>query len=763
MSGPMGPGAPAPFAKVAVERGLDAYPEGLTYGVPEGLDVVPGDLVRVPLGPSRGVQGWVTAIGGAELLGGLAAAKIRSIEGSAGVRLPPQVLQLATWVSSYYCCPIGQTLASVLPAAVRRGIGAREVRMVVRSTAALPARVTRQQRGLLEALEKAAPEPVEEHDLAQRAGLRGVASVRTLIRAGVLEAIRRTVVEAQWAEQAIDSRPAPVPSEEQRRAIDDIGATLAGGFSRHLLFGVTGSGKTEVYLSLLSRVLSAGGSALVLVPEIALTPQTAGRLLGRLAPHRVLILHSGLTQAQRHEQWRLALSGEPTVVLGARSAVFAPIPDRALRLVVVDEEHDTSYKQDQAPRYHGRDVAIRRAQLAKCPVLLCSATPSLESWHNATVRGITAMHRLPRRAPGLRTPRVEVVDFRAEVRQWADRRVHLLGPTLRGALTTTLAEGGQAILLLNRRGYANFVACPDQRCGWILDCDHCDARLVVHRTEGRGSGKGFVRCHHCLEERRLPRECPRCGRGVSVFGLGTQRIEEELARDVPALAAPGALVRVDSDSMHGAQDFHDTLGRFGRGEIRALLGTQMLAKGLDFPGVRLVGVISADTAINLPDFRAAERTFQLVAQVAGRCGRGADPGRAIVQTFQPDAEPIRRAALLDFEGFAKEELAQRERHGLPPSCRMARLVVRDRREDAAMAEATRLAEAIRGLPEAAAARIPAPTPCPLRRIADRFRVQVEILAPGAEPLAVLVAAARRARIIVPGAALAVDVDPVALL
>jgi primosomal protein N' (replication factor Y) len=566
----------------------------------------------------------------------------------------------------------------------------------------------------------------------------------------------------------------PALTDAQRGVVDAIGATLGRGFSQHLVFGVTGSGKTEVYMQLVRRALDAGRTALVLVPEIALTPQTGGRLLARFPQERVAILHSGLTASQRNQQWSLVARGEVRLVMGARSAVFAPIPDGALGLVVVDEEHDQSYKQDQMPRYHGRDVAIRRAQLAGCPVVLGSATPSLESWFNATERRASELHVLRSRAPGLRLPKVQVVDFAEERRRFPDRRVHLLGPTLAGAVQETLDGGGQVLVLLNRRGYANYIACSDARCGWMMRCDHCDAGMICHSLPDAGGGAAgrFVRCHHCQSEQRLPRDCPKCGRGVTVFGLGVQRVEEELARLHASLVPGETMIRIDADSMQDAADFHDALGRFGRGEARLLVGTQMIAKGLDFPGVRLVGVVNADTALNLPDFRAAERTFQLVSQVCGRCGRGADAGRAIVQTFQPDAPAIRLAAEHDYESFAREELALRRRFGLPPWRRMARMVLRDEDEERAREEAESLA---RTLAEAAAGgdrapggggptiEVSGPAPCPIARIADRWRMQVEVTAPGAAELGRFLTASRNAGILRPGEAMAVDVDPVALM
>ncbi len=600
------------FVRVAVERGVDHYPEGLTYAVPPDLnDLALGDRVRVPLG--RGdtpTPGYVIEI--CESVG-LDPARIKPVAGRDPTgALPAQLLELARWISNYYCTPIGMTLSTIIPAAVKRQIG-----MVSRTLVDLPsdatpgpgpgkpAKVSAMQRRALEVVRSLPPEqrPIELRRLAELADLRTTGPVKRLIEKGLLAGSARSSIEATWIEQAVDRRVPAELTADQRQAIETIAADLEAGFSAHLLFGVTGSGKTEVYIRLIEQVVAAGRVAIVLVPEIALTPQTGGRLIGRFPDHRVAVLHSGLTSAQRHQQWALVAEGTADVVLGARSAVFAPVPGERLGLIVVDEEHDGSYKQDQAPRYHGRDVAVRRAQLAGCPVLLGSATPSIESWFNATVRGGYRLHRLPDRVPGLRTPRVKIVDFVAERRMRHDRRVHLMGPTLEAATGATLAAGGQVLMMLNRRGYANYIACPDQRCGWLMCCDDCDATMVYHLDRRIPAG-GYLQCHHCEAQQRLPETCPVCSRRITTFGLGTQRVEQELHNKFPQLVEGETMMRVDSDSMHGARDLHAVLQRFGAGEIRLLLGTQMIAKGLDFPRVQLVGVINADTAINLPDFRA---------------------------------------------------------------------------------------------------------------------------------------------------------------
>jgi primosomal protein N' (replication factor Y) len=779
---------------VAVERGVDAYPEGLTYGVPTALAPLrAGQRVIVPLGRGdAATHGWVVRVLESPEFAAIPDARLKGVRTvDATTTLPSEVMELARWMSAYYACPLGVALAGVLPAAVKQGVGrvdrlfvslsqtGRDVVAALQARAgakrsrrtktaegapaetAIP-RLSAPQKRLLETLTDRTETEIESSELLAAASVATKAPLKALAALGLITTTTRTHVEADWLEQAarVGASAATLPTltPDQTRVVGEIGATLAKGFSQHLLFGVTGSGKTEVYLRLIRQCLDAGRTALLLVPEISLTPQTAGRVLDRFPSERVAILHSALTAAQRNQQWTLVAEGKARVVVGARSAVFAPIPDGALGLVLVDEEHDHSYKQDQAPRYHGRDLAIRRAQMAGCPIVLGSATPSLESWFNAVERHTSTLHRLPTRAPGLVTPRVEIVDFSQDVRRFRDRRVHLLGERLAESLARVVSEDGQAILLLNRRGYANWISCS-ARCGWLMRCEHCDAGMVCHE----GPRARFVRCHHCLTEQRLPEKCPDCAARVTVFGLGTQKVEEELSRVHPALAVPGAVLRVDGDTMRGSRDLHEALGRFAAGEVRVLVGTQMIAKGLDFPNVRLVGVVNADTALNLPDFRASERTFQLVSQVAGRCGRGSSGGRAIVQTFQPDAAAIRLAAAHDFEGFAAQELIARKRFGLPPFKRMARVVVRHESESSARSIAQHIHDSIARLPESSECSIRGPHPCPVTRVADRFRMQVEMLAPDAAALQRLVTAARNAGAFPGGEVAAVDIDPVALL
>jgi primosomal protein N' (replication factor Y) len=578
---------------------------------------------------------------------------------------------------------------------------------------------------------------------------------------------------------------------------------MSAGFSVNLLHGVTGSGKTEVYLRCIREVVQRGKQAIVLVPEIALTPQTVRRFTARF--RRVAILHSGLTATERHRFWQQISTGMADVVVGARSAIFAPLP--RLGIIVVDEEHEASYKQDQVPRYHARDIAIKRGQLEDVPVLLGSATPSLETYARANdaggagagVRSLAGSRTdgaasakpqadgrakpqaeepakaraddsrilvLPTRVRGLAMPHVEVVDMKVANR--FRRGVHLISERLETLLKTTVAQGHQAILLLNRRGYSNFVYCVS--CQSAIQCKYCDTTMTYHRAAGahakgatsaEGVHTGHLHCHYCLAVNPLPDKCPSCGMKLSLFGLGTQRVEEEIARKFPELK----FARVDSDTMRSSKDYEQLLGRFARGEIQVLLGTQMIAKGLDYPNVTLVGVISGDTSLALPDFRAAERTFQLITQVAGRAGRGDSPGRVVLQTFMPDDPTIQAAIKQDFVGFARTELRHRREVGLPPFGRMVRIVLRDQDQEKLFKYSEDLAAAVNeaARAEGDAVQVKGPMPCAINRIAGYFRNQLVMTSPEAARLQRILARVREKGALAKTERIAVDVDPVSLL
>ncbi|MBS0198031.1 MAG: primosomal protein N' [Planctomycetes bacterium] len=759
------------YVRVAVERGIDILdgPDGFTYGCGDPPPRI-GEHVMVPLGKGdRPAPGVVLEVGGAALAAGVPPNRIKPITSTSGALLPPSLMKLGAWMAEYYLCPLGMVLASVMPAPVKAGTGSRNIAMVDREPSPPDETQLRGHAAKMWDAVKALPHaefPMPLKELSIRCGAKTVATARALVAAGFLRQFDETHVRAAALKRADWELNKTLDlTDEQSAAVDGIAAAF-GSFSVHLLRGVTGSGKTEVYLRLISQTISEGRTALVLVPEIALTPQTAARFTGRLGEDRVAVLHSGLTAAQRHKEWRRACEGEARVVVGARSAVFAPLAN--LGLIVVDEEHDSSYKQDRLPRYNGRDVAIKRGQLEACPVVLGSATPSMESWHNATSQPPRfQLWSLTRRVGGASLPVVTLVDMTEERRKryqmGPDRFQHLLGPTLEAALEKTLREPAQAILLLNRRGFASYISCQNKACGHVLGCDQCDANLVLHRTRHFALG-GFVRCHHCEAEQMVPTKCPVCGGKLNLFSGGTQRLEEELARKYAALGIEEGrtMLRVDSDSMRGGGEYAETLARFASGEVRLLVGTQMLAKGLDFPGVRLVGIIDADTALHIPDFRSAERTFQLVSQVAGRAGRGEQPGTVIVQTHCPTNPAIILASRHDYVTFAELEMSVRKGARLPPVSRMARIVCRDKSAEKAQEAGRELAAALReAAPPDAAVR--GPIPCPIERIAGQFRTGIDVTAPTAAALSRLLASLRAKGLLKSDTRTAVDVDPVALM
>lgn len=766
------------FALVVPDRGIDR-PEPLTYGIPDRLsELQVGDRVAVPLG--RGDRTTPGTIVGLLTTADLPTEKIKLVSEALGARVPESVVELGQWMAHYYCCPLGMVLQTMVPAAVTKAIG-RKRRIVLDLTAQargaiasgiepkLPKSAAAAWRALVARRELVPAEPKVLRDALE---LASAAPLSRLEREGLLETRELVAVRAQGGSALmvadLDHVDAPILMAEQRGAVEAVARGL-GSFAPFLLFGVTGSGKTEVYLALLQAVLGRGESAIVLVPEISLTPQTLSRFAARLGGERIAVLHSGLSASQRHAEWQRIAQGEAQVIIGARSAVFAPTT--RLGIIIVDEEHDSSYKQDQLPRYHGRDVALKRAQIEGCPVVLGSATPSLESWHNAEA-GKFRLLELPGRAGGGVLPRVDVVDLMEERRTSAkERQLRAIGPTLHVAIERALGAGGQVMLLLNRRGYASYIGCADARCGWTLQCEWCDANMVYHRrtlpnADGTKRTLGHVKCHHCEAMNQLPAQCPKCGKKISLLGFGTQRLEEELAREFPDVLVDGqTMLRLDSDTMHHARDYQQALDRFRAGEIRLLLGTQMIAKGLDFPNVQLVGVVNADTALSLPDFRAPERTFQLVAQVAGRAGRSAHAGavaRVIVQTADPMSPAITFAAQHDYRGFARQELAVRKRAGLPPWGRMARLVFRDERIEKAEASAWAARHALD------AAKVDqltwrGPFPAPISRVGGHHRIALELLAPKAGVIQQALTMLRNQGLAKSDAHCAVDVDPVALM
>ncbi len=521
------------------------------------------------------------------------------------------------------------------------------------------------------------------------------------------ESLRRPVS----LEMPLLSLPEVTATPDQEQAIEAIrGALAAGRFATFLLHGVTGSGKTEVYLKAIEAAVRSGRRALYLVPEIGLTPLLARRMRSRFG--EILgLLHSGLTDGERYDEWRRIRDGRVDVVLGARSAVFAPIP--GLGLIVADEEHDASYKQDEHPRYNGRDLAIMRGKAAEAVVVLGSATPSMESYFQAR-RGRYRLLVLPERIGRAGLPPVERIDMREEFQ--ATGREAVLSRRLLAALEERLRRGEQSLVLLNRRGFSTFALC--RACGEQIQCRHCSIPMTLHLRQRR------LRCHYCDASREVPGACPACGSPHLHFGgTGTERLEEVLKS-----ALPGARVeRLDRDTARGRGSVEALLTRVERGEIDILLGTQMIAKGHDFPNVTLVGVLAADALLGLPDFRAGERAFQLLAQVAGRSGRGEREGQVIVQAYYADHHAIRFACEHDFTGFAARELDYRRALNYPPYSVLATVLVKDRRFDRARTQAALVGQVLRGL-AGSRLQILGPAPAPLERLRGEYRVQILVKA-----------------------------------
>ena len=533
-------------------------------------------------------------------------------------------------------------------------------------------------------------------------------TIRRLDELGAVTLAREVVErEPEPIETLADPEP-PVGmlTPHQREAVEALEATAgSGAFETALLHGVTGSGKTEVYARLARAAVARGRQALILVPEIALTPVIAARLRpgfgGRLA-----VQHSGLSDGARHDQWHRIRRGEVDVVVGTRSAVFAPLP--SLGLIVVDEEHDGSYKQDESPRYHGRDVAIMRAKRGDALVLLGSATPSLESYRHACA-GRYRRLALPQRVRSRPLPAVRVVDMREELASRGPDVV--LSAALAAAVDERLGRGEQALVLLNRRGFAASLLC--RGCGHTLECPDCSVSLTFHRAAGR------ARCHYCGYSRARPAACPMCsGTFLEHVGFGTERVQAEIERQWPA----ARVARLDRDTVRRRGAAARLIRRVARRELDILVGTQMVAKGHDFPGVTLVGVVSADVGLGVPDFRAAERTFQLLTQVAGRAGRGDTPGEAIVQTLHPDHYSIRHACDQAYAPFYREELRYRRAMRYPPAVSLVSAVVHGDLRDRTLADAAALAQRLRAAPRRFT--VLGPAPAPLGRLRGRYRAQL---------------------------------------
>ncbi|HEX4916199.1 MAG TPA: primosomal protein N' [Vicinamibacterales bacterium] len=729
----------------------------LTYTVPDGMATPKsGARVVVPMGP-RTLTGVV--VGEAAAADTAYTIKpIKSVLDDAAF-IPADVVKLTEWVSEYYLAGPGATLAAALPP---HGLTARvdrfkTVRVVAVTAAALdeflPA-ITPRQREAIEIL-KGSPAGIAAPELTRR----GVsAPVITKLKTLGLATVREERVDRDPFEHAVSAIKPERTREataEQKKALNTLlPLAVARAFHVALVHGVTGSGKTELYLRLADAVRRSGRGVLVMVPEIALTPQVAALFRARFGS-AVAIQHSGLSDGERHDQWHRIRRGDVNVVIGTRSAVFAPLTNPGL--IVVDEEHDTSYKQDETPRYHGRDVAIMRGKFSNALVLIGSATPTIESYTNA-LEGKYTLVSLDSRVLDRPLASVSVVNMREEIADAGDDVV-LSRPLLR-AMASRLERNEQSLILLNRRGYATSVIC--RQCSHVLECPNCSISLTVHRSAGlsrRGAqgGGGFRgRCHYCNFTKTVPNACEKCAAPyLERVGFGTERVEAEVRKMFP----DARVARVDRDTVRRKGSLVEILAKVGRREVDVLIGTQMIAKGHDFPDVTLVGVISADVGLGLADFRSAERTFQLLTQVAGRAGRGERSGEAIIQSLMPNHYSIRLACLQDYRAFYEKEIEFRRAMRYPPQVAMVNIVVRGRTFEEAMDGAHDLADAARG---AKGFAILGPAPAPLTKLRGEHRAQFFLKGTSRKAMreALQLAVARLPKL---AKRISIDVDPLSML
>lgn len=733
-----------------------------TYAVPATTrhPLVAGSRVVVPV-RGRRVIGFCVGESDGASLGTTKAKEILDVP-DATPALAPDILALCHWISDYYVAPLGLVCRAVLPAAL--GVAARpeakgrEEKILVLAEE-LPTLTARdeafkrapQQRALYELLEQLGGRASVAH-LTERLGS-SASVVQGLVKRGVVRLETATRFRDPFAERGVDAAPQLTPTPAQSAAVRAILAGAPG--ATFLLHGITGSGKTLVYLQVLEQIVRREGrSAIVLVPEIALTPQAVDRFRAVFGDE-VAVLHSGLSDGERLDAWRALQRRERRIAVGARSAVFAPLAN--LGAIIVDEEHEASYKQNETPRYHAREVAIMRARETGARCVLGSATPSLESWASALEGRFTKLS-LPDRVGGGALPTVKVLDLRQEGRaalpEERARRLVISAP-LESALRDRLARKEQSILLLNRRGYASFVQCEE---GHVAVCPNCSISLTYHRTPER------LVCHYCMHQEAVDRACPDCGEPFQrQRGLGTQQVERLLLERFPS----ARVARMDVDTTSGKWAHTAILDRVGRGEVDILLGTQMIAKGLDFPNVTLVGVVDADIGINLPDFRASERSFQLLSQVAGRAGRGPKGGEVVIQTRVPTHHAVRCAVTHDYEAFFAEEMPGRESPAYPPTLRLANIVVSGLDERAVAGFAGTVTDWITAadLKFKLGVTVLGPAPSPIERIKTRYRWHVVLKSAAPAPLTRLLRGLMTG-VEVPAAhelRLVVDRDPVSLL
>ena len=699
------------FIRVVIDRGIHRE---FDYAVPETLAerIGVGSRVRVPF---RDKSALGTVVATLEQSDAKGIRPIEAVVGEAPIVSGP-VLELGKWMSDYYCCPLETVMRSLLPQVIRKGEVGWKKQLFIQpghkidngEIEKLRRRAPRQAE-LLEAIAQLKT-PMPAAKLLRKVSLDNQ-TLRALVKRGLVELREEAIERDPHADEQFVATANLQLNLEQTVALKKITDTLAAPEKARpiLLHGVTGSGKTEIYLQAIAATLERGRSAIMLVPEISLTPQTVERFKGRFAHlhDAVAVLHSHLSEGERHDEWHKIHAARARIVIGARSAVFAPLKN--LGLIIVDEEHETTYKQEEAPRYHARDVAVVRAKIEKCAVVLGSATPSLESYYNSTI-GKYDLATLTQRVDEQQMPLMRIVDLRQERRK--EKTLSILSERLSQAIADRLEKREQTILFLNRRGFSTSLLCSN--CGEARDCPNCSVALTFHRQSSRLS------CHLCGHTAAVPKKCPACGKDALIYaGFGTEKVEATVSHLFPK----ATVRRMDADSMSRKQAYRETLLNFRAGKIDILVGTQMIAKGLHFPNVTLVGIINADLALHLPDFRAGERTFQLLTQVAGRAGRGETAGEVFVQTYTPFSPSIQFARHHDFAGYFEQELEFRERCDFPPFKHAILITVRSAHETRAKFSAETLERRLR---EAIGGRfmLSAATAAPLAKLQGQFRFHI---------------------------------------